>query len=192
MPSPSLPPTDRDRRERVREHMSDLIVELAFFLNSYAPLFAILAVRFRTTSVAVSCAALAAIGIFAGVLVLSRFRRVNTIPWTVRTVEDRGSEVAGYLATYLLPFVTVAEPGLRDIVGYGLFLTVVAVIYIRSDLIRVNPTLYLLGWRLYAIEIGQNWSGYLLARGAVARGTTLTAVRLSERLYVQYKPGERE
>jgi hypothetical protein len=53
-----------------------------------------------------------------------RFRQVTSSTWTVRTVEDRGGEVAGYLATYLLPFVTVSEPDVRDVVGYALFLVV--------------------------------------------------------------------
>jgi hypothetical protein len=39
-------------------------------------------------------------------------------------VEDRGAEVAGYLASYILPFVVVPEPGWSDLVGYAIFLVV--------------------------------------------------------------------
>jgi hypothetical protein len=109
----------------------------------------------------------------------------------VHRVEDRGGEVAGYLATYLLPFVTVAEPGWRDIVGYLVFLAIVAVVYIRSGLVQINPTLYLFGWRLFAIDIGEGWSGYLLARRPAARGEEIHAVRMTERLFISYaKPDQ--
>lgn len=181
MPSP--------RYLRLRDGASDLTVELAMFMCSYAPLFVILAVRFRTTSLTVACAVLAAIGTGGGLIVLRRFRTVAAGSWTVRTVEDRGSEVAGYLATYLLPFVTVAEPGVRDVVGYVLFLAVTAVIYVRSGLVQINPTLYLFGWRLFAVDIGDGWSGYVLARTRLARGTRLSAVRMTERLFVSYAKG---
>ena len=173
--------------EGARARASDQIVELSLFMSSYAPLFVILAIRFRSATLSVACAALAVIGLVAGLAVLARFRTIASSRWTVRTVEDRGGEVAGYLATYLLPFVTVAEPDLRDVIGYGLFLVIVAVIYVRSSLIQINPTLYLLGWRLYAIEIGDDWSGYLLARGPIRRGTDAIAVRMSERLFISYQ-----
>lgn len=172
-----------------RESLSDLTVELALFLCSYSALFAILAVRFRTTALILACAGLAVLGAVAGLAVLLRFRSVAQGIWTVSTVEDRGGEVAGYLATYLLPFVTVAEPGWHDVVGYVLFLVIVAVIYVRSGLVQINPTLYLFGWRLFAVDIGDGWSGYVLVRGRLARGQELSAVRMTERLFVSYAKG---
>src|ERR1035441_5655495 len=112
----------RDQEPTRGERASDLVVELALFMSSYAPLFAILAIRFRSSVLIVACATLSVAGFAAGAAVLARFHRVAAGTWPVRTVEDRGGEVAGYLATYLLPFVTVAEPDIRDVVGYALFL----------------------------------------------------------------------
>jgi hypothetical protein len=180
---------DDPRSRSGHERISDLIVELTLFLCSYAPLFVILAIRFRTTPLNIACATLAVIGIIGGITVLVRFRSVTAGVWTVRTVEDRGGEVAGYLATYLLPFVTVTEPGWRDVLGYVLFLTIIAVIYIRSSLVQVNPTLYLFGWRLFAVEIGDGWSAYILAHRRIARGQDVQAVRMTERLFVNYAKG---
>jgi len=195
MPQDQVPPTKSsiERPERVdaapsslRGRVADTTVELALFLSSYAPLFVILAIRFRSIALVVACAIIAGVGLAAGIAVLVRFRQVTPSGWIVRTVEDRGGEVAGYLATYLLPFITVTQPGVRDVIGYLLFFVIVAVIYIRSSLIQINPTLYLLGWRLYAIEIGDGWNGYLLARGPVRRGTEVAAVRMTERVFVSY------
>jgi hypothetical protein len=165
---------------------TDLIVELSLFLCSYAPLFAILAIRFEHIWLIVTCGLLAGVGFGMGAAVLLRFRSVTASTWVARTAEDRGGEVAGYLATYLLPFVTVAEPGVRDVIGYVLFLVIVGVIYVRSSLVQINPTLYLFGWRLYGIEVGDGWSGYLLARRPVKRGEELRTVRMTERLFVSY------
>jgi hypothetical protein len=107
--------------------------------------------------------------------------------WSLTAVEDRGAEVAGYVASYLLPFLTVSEPSSRDLVAYGLFLVVVAVLYLRSGLVRINPTLYLAGWRLYAVTIGQaGWSGYVLSRRPLRAGEPLSGARLTERLFLSY------
>jgi hypothetical protein len=63
----------------------------------YAPLFAILAIRFRTAWLEIACAALASLGLAAGVAVIARYRRLAGQRWTATQVEDRGYEVAGYL-----------------------------------------------------------------------------------------------
>lgn len=168
------------------ESITDLMVELALFFCSYAPLFAILAIRFHNSRLIIACGVLAACGLAAGAAVLLRFREVTASAWVARTVEDRGGEVAGYLATYLLPFVTVAEPSVRDVIAYALFLLIVGVIFMRSSLVEINPTLYLFGWRLFAIEVGDGWSGFLLARAPVKRGQRVHAVRMTDRLFVSY------
>lgn len=170
------------------ELMSDIALGLAFFLCAHAPLFAILAIRFSRPSLVLGCGVLAALGLVLGLLVIRRFRSVTAGVRTVRRVDDRGDQVAGYLATYLLPFLTVAEPGWRDIISYTLFLVIVAVVYVRSDLVHINPTLYLLGWRLSAVDIGEGWSGYLLSRRPVARGAEVSAVRITDRLFIVYSP----
>ncbi len=131
---------------------ADLVVELSLFLCSYAPLIAILAIRFRTVWLEIICGSVAALGFVAGVLVIARYRRLAGQEWTATRVEDRGYEVAGCLASYLLPFVTVPEPGVRDLIGYGIFLFIAGVVYIRSGMLQINPTLYLLGWRVNASD----------------------------------------
>jgi len=63
-------------------------------------------------------------------------------------VEDAGGAVAAYLATYLLPFIASPPTRPADIAAYAVYFVVVFVIYIRSDMAFVNPTLYVLGWRV--------------------------------------------
>jgi hypothetical protein len=60
----------RDGYASRRDRASDLTVELALFMSSYAPLFAILAIRFRSTGMIVACATLSVGGFAAGAAVL--------------------------------------------------------------------------------------------------------------------------
>ena len=63
-------------------------------------------------------------------------------------IRDQGATVAGYLATYLLPLIGVSVDGARDVAAYAIYFFVALVVFVRSDLALVNPTLYLLGWRV--------------------------------------------
>jgi hypothetical protein len=125
------------------------------FISSYAPLFLILAIRFDKLPLRLGCLGLCLLGV-VDALVLTRRARSATLSYeiTPQSIEDLGAEVGGYLASYLLPFVTVSVPSGADLAAYGTYLIVAAVVYVRSDLVRVNPTLYLLGYRVLAITIG--------------------------------------
>ena len=70
--------------------------------------------------------------------------------------------MAAYLATYLLPFVTLSEPSDRDVVSYLLFLLVAALIYVQSDLLQINPVLYLFRRRVVKVTTKAGWQAYLV------------------------------
>lgn len=130
-----------------------MVVRLRLFASSFAPLFAVAAIRFESRNLRVACALLALVGI-ATLLLLLRSSTTKVAPRkaTPTAVRDLGSDVAAYMASYILPFVAVQEPRALDLVGYGLVLVVLAVVFVNSDLIGVNPVLYLLGYRVYAVE----------------------------------------
>jgi hypothetical protein len=98
--------------------------------------------------------------------------------YPVQSVDDAAGEVAGYLATYLLPFVAVPSPTAADLAGYCILAVVVAVIFTCSGLARINPTLYLLGWRVASIETGQMHCN-LVCRRLPQAGTSIGAVRVA-------------
>jgi uncharacterized membrane protein YqaE (UPF0057 family) len=174
--------------ERAGAGGSDLLVEVLLFLCSYAPLFLILAIRFRDPWLEAACGVLFLVGLGGGLAVVLRYRAVSGQSWKATRVEDRGYEVAGYLASYLLPFVTVPQPGWRDLVGYAIFLAVAAAVYIRSGMLQVNPTLYLLGWRVFAVNLGPHWTGYALSRSGIAGGQTVEVRRVTDRVFMAARP----
>src|SRR5262249_19751460 len=70
------------------EIVADLLVEVALFLCSYAPLFAILAIRFRTSWLEALFGSLAAIGLASGIAVVVRFSGLAGQEWRATRVED--------------------------------------------------------------------------------------------------------
>lgn len=160
------------------EDRSIYLVRAWLFLSSYAPLFVILAIRFQGVTLKTVCAVLAGIGfsyLFLVVFVIARRAQARDYP--VASLQDASGEVAGYLATYLVPFVTVPSPSAADLAGYCILALVVLAIFLRSELARINPTLYLLGWRVASITTGQA-SYYIVCRRLPRPGTRIRAVRV--------------
>ena len=152
-------------------------VRSQLFLSSYVPLFTILAIRFNGTALKAVCAGLAGYGVLYLVVVVGVVpRRAQARDYPVASVDDAAGEVAGYLATYLLPFVAVPSPSAADLAGYCIVGVVIAVIFSRSELARINPTLYLLGWRVAVIDTGEA-RFYLVCRRLPRAGTRVEAVR---------------
>lgn len=157
------------------------MIRLRLFLGSYAPLWFLLALRFTKVQLWVAMLTLGVIGLADTVrLVILQPRNLSPSPYEVTDVSDHGSEVAGYLATYLLPFLVVAEPTARDLGAYGLFLAILAVIFVQSGLTEVNPTLYLLRRRVSRIRTAEGWEGFAITRQRLEIGDHLRAVHLDD------------
>jgi len=84
----------------------------------------------------------------------------------------------------------VPSPSAADLAGYRILAVVVAVIFTRSELARINPTLYLLGWRVASIETGE-MRYYLVCRRLPRGGTRIDAVRVAG-LLIRKEPRRHE
>lgn len=166
--------------------MTELVRKSRMFFGSYAILFLLLALRFATPWLEIGFALLAIVGICDTIwIVVGVSRRTQADPMTFDSVEDAGSDVAGYLVGYILPFLTVSVPSVRDLVAYGLFLLVLGVIFVQSDMVQINPTLYLLGRRVQKVGTQDGWSGYLIAERPVKVGCVEHVVTLNGDVRVQ-------
>lgn len=163
----SGPPPD------IRDSASVVATRAQLFLSAYAPLFAILAVRFEGNALRVTCGVLAGLGFLHLVIALLVAPHLaSSRPYPITRVQDASGEVAGFLATYLLPFVTVPSPSATDIAGYLIFAIVVLAIFVRSNLAQINPTLYILGYRVAAITV-HDQDHYLVCRRLPRQQTSI-------------------
>lgn len=140
------------------------------FLSSYGPLLALTAVRLDSGAYRTFLFWLAAAGGAALVAALAASRRIAPRDRIVTSVSDRGGDVAGYLATYLLPFLTVSDPATRDVIAYAGFIFLVGVVYTRSALLSVNPLLYVLGYRLVFVGTQSGQANLLICRSVPSAG----------------------
>lgn len=168
---------------------SALVLRIRLFLSSYALLFAMLAVRFTELRLRLACGALALGGALTLWLAMRAARKISPAPHQIVAVADQGPGVAGYLVAYLLPLLTVPEPRSEDLVAYGLFLLVVGVIYVRSEMVQINPLLYVFGYRVSSVRTQDGWVGFLVSRHPPAVGDRRLASRLQNTLAVESRAG---
>ncbi len=161
------------------------------FLSSYAPLFGLLAIRFEEQWLWVSCVVLAALGVASLWLLLRLDARQSPGPHLLTSVKEAGGEAAAYLAAYLLPFLTVPMPTVRDVLAYVGFLLVAAAIYIRSAMAQVNPLLYLLGYQVLSVTDDHGLNAYMITRHSPSAGDCVLATRFRDDVLVNRSSAER-
>ncbi len=158
--------------------MAARVLKFRLFLGSYSLLFALFAIRFTDDRLVTACAAIAIGGFLDNWRITRLVREKEADTYEVNALRDKGGEVAGYLATYLLPFVTVSTPTARDMLAYLIFLAVTCIVYVRSEMVQINPVLYLLNRRVFAIKTtGDVWV-HLIAKTPPEVGASVDAVPL--------------
>lgn len=130
------------------------------------------------------------------VLVLLAARRPTTHVWKVRAAGDAGGAMFDYVVSWLLPawvlwlFPTDAgwvAPAIAGnlLVAYVLFVT-------SQKFVLVNPTLNLLGYRLYEVVLQRPGIGMrpvvLIARGSLLPGLPVSASPVGDECYVGRRP----
>jgi hypothetical protein len=160
-----------------------------WFLSSYSPLWVMLGLRFHPSWLRIGLIALGLVCGAYAVFVLNRSARERPSNTTLTITGDAGADVSGYLAAYLLPFLTVAEPGAIDLVTCAIFVAVAGMIYVRSGLMQINPTVYLTNRKVLQATIpvrGTTKEVFVISRRDLRVATTLYAERFSDRVYLDH------
>lgn len=75
-------------------------------------------------------------------------------PQRLTNLESKSSEHLVFLATYVIPLVGFSLENTRQIINLGITLSIIGVIYVKTNLFYANPTLSLLGFRVYEADFG--------------------------------------
>lgn len=164
--------------------MPTIYMRVLLFFSSYFPLLVIIGILFATKNWIVTLVIIT-FGLLA-VLELWRYlhdrQRNQQHSFTkILDYHRRDSEAMSYIASYVVPFASFALDTLPQILALAIFIMVLLVLYVNSNMIYINPMLNLVGYHLYEIEIEHSsHSHYYLARKRLARGEIIHFVRISD------------
>lgn len=75
------------------------------------------------------------------------------LPVVAKNVEDLSYEHLTFLTTYIVPLICFNLDNIRYIIALFILLFVIGQIYVKTDKFYANPTLAILGFRLYKLEV---------------------------------------
>ena len=78
---------------------------------------------------------------------------VHNPPYKIESVKNENYEYLTFLTTYIIPLAFINLEDIRYIFVLVVLLFFIGLIFIRMDLYFGNPTLALLGYRLYKVKI---------------------------------------
>jgi hypothetical protein len=166
---------------------------LTLFVSSYAPLLGVFALHdsqaqgrrprrpFGKGAPTILRMGLAALGVPVIPFVLLWARRLAPQRLQAASCQIRDGDAIAYIATYLVPFAAVTATTARERAALGLFVLLIAIIYIRSELFYINPLIAVAGYRLFQVVMPANASVVLITKRAfLPSGHEVSARRLGD------------
>jgi len=93
-----------------------------------------------------------------------------------------------YIVTYLLPFLAVNLNDVMDAGSLGIVLTVIAVLYVNSNMIYTNPVLNLAGFHIFEIHDAEGKTSALISKRAYLRtGIEIQGVSVGDYVLLEKK-----
>jgi len=106
-------------------------------------------------------------------------------------VEDYNYEHLTFLTTYIIPLICFNLASTRYIIALGVLLFVIGIIYVRTDKFYANPTLAVLGYKLYKINLNTRFGNkdniILITKERIALNDKIHTLRLDEKVYFARK-----
>lgn len=148
-----------------QERLNSLIKWVLFFI-AYYPLFLIIAVKnshFFTRLHNLNRSILSdsfTLVIIAGIILylllllfISTQNRASRTEIKIENVKDMSHEALSYILTYLIAFMQLNLTSFKDLLCIIILLVIIGVIYTSSNLLHINPIIYLVGYSIYDVEV---------------------------------------
>lgn len=104
------------------------------------------------------------------------------LPKRITKIEDQNYEHLTFLTTYIIPFLRVKLEG-RDVLITILLLIIIGAIFIKTNLFYKNPTLALLGYKLYKVDTEKSNNLIFISKDDLNLGDFVRHIHLHNNVY---------
>lgn len=131
------------------------------------------------------------LGIIFGIVAYFDFKFIlndaMNMPFTINKIESINYEHLTFLTTYIVPLVCFNFDNLRYQIVLLIVMIVICAIYVKTDLFYANPTLAILGFKIYRIdghfEDGIRDGIILISKQNLAKNIRCDYIKLDQRIY---------
>lgn len=78
---------------------------------------------------------------------------VTNPPYKIEAIKNQNYEYLIFITTYIIPLICMDLTKIRYVIALAILLIFIGIIFIKMDLYCANPTLALMGYRLYRADI---------------------------------------
>src|SRR5262245_13493673 len=123
--------------------MITLFSRLLMFLSLYLPLSTVIAALYWKSNlkIAILSLSLGIVGTIGMLLFLKLANDTSAVSITKPLIKRNNKDAMAYFVTYVVPFLVFPNETRERKIALLVFLFVIGIIYINSDLIHINPTL---------------------------------------------------
>ena len=115
----------------------------------------------------------------------------SELSFKITQLENIEYEHLSFLTTYIIPLICFSFDNMRYVCVFVILLFVIGLIYIRIDLFYANPTLAVLGFRIYKIKglfrNGERENIILITREELFLNDHVKYIKIDNRIYYAKK-----
>ena len=115
------------------------------------------------------------------------WKGVNNPPCEIIEIKNENYEYLTFLTTYIIPLICIDFEDIRYVIVLIILLTIIGVIFVKMDLYYGNPTLALLGYKIYRATlkgIDAPDGVILITKNKLTKGKSIKWIPLDKCLWV--------
>ncbi|WP_363551072.1 anti-phage protein KwaA [Caldifermentibacillus hisashii] len=129
--------------------------------------------------------------LFLGFIFINRFRYKldgsNKTPFEITHLENINYEHLTFLSTYIVPLIAFDLTKIKYVIVLIILLITIGGIYIKTDIFYANPTLALIGYRIYKVNgifrTGIKNDIIIISREKIRKGMKVSYREINEKVY---------
>jgi hypothetical protein len=144
--------------------MTTRLARVIMFLSSYSPLGILIGILTfdQDTRAAISIIALSLLLFLFVPLYLRWMKQSGSSLYTIDERKSLDGDVLAYIATYLIPFITIPIKTIAEGIAVMFLMIVLCIIYTSSNMLYVNPVFSLFGYHIYEVSFNNNKGTYIV------------------------------
>ena len=170
--------------------MPTIFARVLLFISSYCPLFVIFGFLYlrRSGWFSFSCFAVAVLGLLGLIGFLQYVQREdNPESLTLKSATPRDEQSMSYIISYIIPFLAITTSSWEQQAALAVFFLMIAVLYVKTNMIHINPAMYFLRYRIYEIELTSGKTHTLVTKRRICPPETISAFQAGEHFFVEKK-----
>lgn len=107
----------------------------------------------------------------------------KNLPFKISNVENANYEHLAFLATYILPLICFNFDDIRYVIILFLVLIIIGAIYVKTNIFYANPTLALLGFKIFRAKNDNGTSIIIISKNKISDNDYIRTIKLDENIF---------